>query len=134
MRRFAITADVALRLAAERLTVPAGHALVAPTLLRSDVLARLYADVRDGKLDRAEASARLDHLRSLRVRLLGDRVLQRVAWRVAETLAWPDTYLAEYVAAADLQADVLVTLDVDLDQSLQGLVRTATWAELLDER
>ena len=41
---------------------------------------------------------RLDFLRGLRIRLLGDRVLQRVAWKVAEELGWHDTFVAEYVA------------------------------------
>jgi hypothetical protein len=42
-----------------------------------------------------EAERRLDYVRGLRIRLLGDRVLQDVAWRVADQLGWSDTYDAE---------------------------------------
>jgi hypothetical protein len=38
------------------------------------------------------------YVRGLRIRLLGDRVLQDAAWKVADQLGWPDTFDAEYVA------------------------------------
>jgi predicted nucleic acid-binding protein len=124
-----ITPDVADRLAAERATTE--HRLVAPTLLRSQLLARLYGDVRAGTLDRREADARLDHVRALRIRLLGGRVLQRVAWEVAEALGHPDTCLAEYVALTRLQADALVTLDDALASAAAPLVAVAPLEALL---
>jgi predicted nucleic acid-binding protein len=75
MTRYVIGADVALRLAEMEANVPAQHRLLAPTLLRSQVLAQLYASVRRGVLDRSTADRRLDYLRRLQLRLLGDRVL-----------------------------------------------------------
>jgi predicted nucleic acid-binding protein len=126
-----IALDTALRLVGERIVVAAPVRLVAPTLLRSQVLASLYGEVRRGAFGRAEARARLDHMRALDIRLLGDRVLQARAWDVAERLGWADTFAAEYVALAQLQADALVTLDADLAQAVDGLVAVAPFEALL---
>ena len=65
-------------------------------------------------------------MNSLKVRVLGDKVLQRTAWKVADTLGWETTYDAEYVALTQLQADLLVTSDPDLARAASGLVETAT--------
>ena len=129
--RYGITCDVALRLVHERPVLRQDVQLVAPALLRSQVLAALYAAVAAGELSRADADERLDRLRGLKVRLLGDRVLQRVAWQVAEQLGRPDTYDAEYVAVTRLQADALVTLDVRLADELAGVVPVASWEQLV---
>jgi hypothetical protein len=43
--------------------------------------------------------------------VLGHRVLQAVAWKVADPLGWPDAFAAECVAVAQLQAYAFVTLD-----------------------
>ncbi len=122
MTRFVIASDLALLLAQQRTRVPAHHQLLAPTLLRSEVLARLYGEVRRGALAQREAEQRLDHLRRLRIRLLGDRVLQRVAWQMAERLGWPDTYAAEYLALTQLQADAFVTLDPAWAEAARAVV------------
>ena len=129
--RYAIGCDVALRLARRRPALPGDVHLVAPALLRSQFLSAVYGAARRGELTRAEADAQLDHLRGLRVRLLGDRVLQRVAWQYAEQLGWSDTYDAEYVAVAHLQADALVTLDARLAAAVTGVVPLATWEQLV---
>ena len=47
------------------------------------------------------------------IRLLGDAVLRRRAWEVADQLGWASTYDAEYVALTQLQADAFVTLDAE---------------------
>jgi predicted nucleic acid-binding protein len=94
------------------------------------MLSSLYRQVRLGELDRAEADARMDHFRSMRPRLLGDRVLQRVAWRIAEQLSWADTFDAEYVALTQLQADALVTLDEELASAVGDLVVVTSIDEL----
>lgn len=133
MTRFVIGPDVALRLAEEQAVVPDAHRLVAPTLIRSQVLSLLYEGVAKGELTRPEAEERLDHVRGLRMRLLGDRVLQRVAWEVAERLGWPDTMDAEYVALTRLQADAFVTLDAGLASAVQGEVAVASLEDLLAE-
>ncbi|SDT35959.1 type II toxin-antitoxin system VapC family toxin [Jiangella sp. DSM 45060] len=131
MTRYVIGADVAFRLAAERSTVAAEHQLVAPTLLRSQLLADLYQAVLRGELSRKEADARLDYVRGLRIRLLGDRVLQAVAWTIAADLGWPDTYAAEYVALTRLQADAFVTLDAALAEAVRDVVTVAPFESLL---
>lgn len=125
MTRFVIGPDVALELAHRRAHVAAGHRLLAPTLLRSQVLAQLYADVRSGRLARAEADRCLDHLRALDIRLLGDRVLQRTAWEVAQQLDWATTFVAEYIALTRLQADALVTRDPQIASAARRLVDVA---------
>jgi predicted nucleic acid-binding protein len=131
MTRFVIDAPVAIQLASEGAAIPAGHALVAPTLLRSQVLALMYTSVREGTTDERTARRVLDDIRSLRVRLLGDRVMQAHAWRIAHTLDWPDTYRAEYIALTQLQADALVTADEVLSAAASTLVRVAPVPELL---
>jgi predicted nucleic acid-binding protein len=131
MTRYVICPDVALRLAQSAAVVPAQHQLVAPTLIRSQVLAQLYGLVRRGELDRREAERRLDYLRGLRLRLLGDRVLQRVAWKIADQLGWPDTFVAEYIALTQLQADAFICLDPELSRAVSGTVTVASIDELI---
>lgn len=131
MTRYVIFPDVALRLAMENAVLHPGRQLLAPALLRSQLLARLYRLVRDGRLTQKEAEQHLSYVRALRLRLLGDRVLQQVAWRVAEQLGWPDTMDAEYVALTKLQADALVTLDQEIAAAVVGLVTVAPYEALL---
>ena len=76
MTRYVIGPDVALRLAQDGARVPTHHQLLAPTLLRSQLLSRLYHSVRMGEITKKDAGRQLDHVRALRLRLLGDRVLQ----------------------------------------------------------
>jgi predicted nucleic acid-binding protein len=113
---------VALRLADAEAAIPAEHKLVAPTLIRSQLLSRLYRATREGELTRKDADRRLDYIRGLRIRLLGDSLMQRVAWTVADRLGWPDTLDAEYIALTQLQADAFITLDADLARAASGLV------------
>jgi len=131
MTRYVIGPDVALMLAEKRARVSDRHRLLAPTLLRSQVLAQLFSDVRAGKSDRKEANERLDHLRRLNIRLLGDRVLQRTAWDFAEQLGWHDTFIAEYVALTRLQADALAVRDPAIAHAAGRHVAIARYEDLL---
>jgi len=126
LTRFVIGPDVALRLAHDEAVIPDEHQLLAPTLLRSQLLSLLYHAVRQGAMSRKDADRRLDHVRALRIRLLGDRVLQNAAWRIADQLGWPDTLDAEYIALTQLQADAFITLDAELAHAVRGLVTVAT--------
>lgn len=126
-----ITADTALRLAEEAATVGADVRLVAPTILKSQVVAALYRQVSAGTLDRKSAERRLDHLRRLKVRYLSDRVSLGVAWDIAARLDWDDTVAAEYLAVTRLQADALVTLDPALAEAAAGVVAVASYDRLL---
>ena len=65
------------------------------------------------------------------IRLLGDAVLRRRAWDLADQLGWASTYDAEYVALTQLQADAFVTLDAKLARSVEGVVATASIDALL---
>ena len=60
------------------------------------------------------------------IRLLGDAVLRRKAWAIAEQLGWVETFDAECVALTQLQADAFVTLDAELARRGVGVVPTAT--------
>ena len=75
---------------------------------------------------RPQGIERVTRINSLKVRFLGDKVLQRTAWRVADQLGWETTFDAEFVALTQLQADVMVTSDSNLARSVTGLVETAT--------
>ena len=68
MTRHVIGPDVALRLAGEEALIADGHQLLAPTLLRSQLLSLLYRAVRAGELSRRDAERRLNHVRGLRAR------------------------------------------------------------------
>ena len=131
--RYGIDAPTALRLIEEGISVPDEHRLVAPNRLRSDALAILYGRVHRGELAKGAALDALDGIATLRIRLLGDRVSRRTAWKIAERLGWDDTDRAEYVAVAQLQADALVTLDAELARAADGIIAVAPF-EALAER
>jgi len=126
MTRFVVDCGVVLRLASEEIEVAAGHELLAPTLLRSQTLSALHEAVNRGELPADIARDHLARIGRMPIRLLGDAVLRRRAWDLAERLGWPETYDAEYVALTQLQADAFVTLDTDLARRLDGIVPTAT--------
>ena len=125
MTRFVITPDVAVVLARDQVVISEAHQVLAPTLLRSQLLSLLYQAVLRGEMTSKDADQRLDYVRGLRMRLLGDRVLQSVAWKIADELGWPDTLDAEYVALTQLQADALITLDERLAGAVKGVVTVA---------
>jgi predicted nucleic acid-binding protein len=129
--RYVVALDTALSLFRDRAAMPGNTKLVAPGLLRSQAVAELYAAVRRGEIDRAEARARLDHMRTLKIRFLGDRVLQSAAWDIAQRLGWEDTFTAEYIALTKLQADAFVTQDPELARIAATFVRVAPYRELL---
>jgi indolepyruvate ferredoxin oxidoreductase alpha subunit len=124
--RFVVDCETLLRVAAGEVEVAAGHVLVAPTLVRSQALSALYEASRRGEISAAEGIERVTRINSLKVRFLGDKVLQRTAWQVADRLGWENTYDAELVALTRLQADALVTSDGELARAVSGLVETAT--------
>jgi predicted nucleic acid-binding protein len=129
--RFVVDSGAVLRLVSGPHEVRAEHKLLAPTLLRSQTLSALHESVRRGELSADEARDRLDRIRRLPIRLLGDAVLRRRAWDIADQLNWASTYDAEYVALAQLQGDALVTLDPHLAAAIAGIVPTATFDDLI---
>jgi predicted nucleic acid-binding protein len=126
MTRFVVDASAVLHLASAGIEVPDAHELLAPTLLRSQTLSALHEAVQRGEIPADVARDRLARIGRMPIRLLGDAVLRRRAWEVADQLGWPSTYDAEYVALTLLQADALVTLDADLARRVEGIVATAS--------
>lgn len=131
MTRFVVDSSAVLKVASEELEIAADHKLLGPTLLRSQTLSALHEAVHGGELTAAIARDHLDRIGRLGIRLLGDAVLRRTAWEVADRMGWADTYTAEHIALTQLQGDAFVTLDADLARSVQGLVATASIEALL---
>src|ERR687898_1596888 len=126
MTRFVVDAGTVLQLASEGVEVADEHELLAPTLLRSQMLSALHEAVQRKEIPADVARDRLARIGRMPIRLLGDAVLRRRAWELADQLGWASTYDAEYVALTQLQADAFVTLDADLARSVEGIVATAS--------
>ena len=126
MTRFVVDAGVVIHLAIEGIAVSPAHELLAPTLLRSETLSALHEAVARGEIPPDVGLDRHRLISRMPIRLLGDGMLRRRAWQVADQLGWASTYKAEYVALTQLQADAFVTLDTELARSLEGVVATAS--------
>jgi predicted nucleic acid-binding protein len=129
--RFVLDAGAVIHLASDGLRVSSRHELLAPTLLRSQTLSILHEAVHSGGLSSDEARERLERIQVMKIRLLGDAVLRRVAWRIADDLGWADTYTAEYLALTQLQADAFVTLDRGLARRVRDVVTIASIDDIL---
>ena len=126
MTKFVVDAGAVLHLASAEVEVSGAHELLAPTLLRSQTLSALHEAVQRGEIPADVARDHLTRIGRMPIRLLGDAVLRRRAWEVAEQLGWASTYDAEYVALTLLQADAFVTLDPELARSVDGIVAMAS--------
>jgi predicted nucleic acid-binding protein len=124
--RFVVDCGVVLHLASEEIGVRAEHELLAPTLLRSQTLSVVHERVHAGDFPPDAALDLLNRIWAIPIRLLGDAVLRRRAFALAEQLGWAETYDAEYLALTQLQADAFVTLDAKLASQAEGIVPTAT--------
>jgi predicted nucleic acid-binding protein len=131
MAKYVVAASAVLHLVSEEIEVSGKHELLAPTLLRSQTLSTLHEAVQRGELPADVARERLKRIGQMPIRLLGDAVLRRRAWDIAEQLGWASTYDAEYVALTQLQADAFITLDATLARSVAGIVETASIDALL---
>jgi predicted nucleic acid-binding protein len=126
MTRFVVDASAVIHLASAEIEVRGEHKLLAPTLLRSQTLSALHEAVQRGEIPADVARDHLARIGRMPIRLLGDGVLRRRAWDLANQLGWASTYNAEYVALTQLQADAFVTLDADLAHSVEGIVAIAS--------
>jgi predicted nucleic acid-binding protein len=124
--KFVVDPGAVLALAKTKTQVPAKHKLLAPTLLRSQTLSLLHEAVHGGELSADVARERLAFIHGMTIRLLGDAVLRRRAWEVADELGWAETFDAEYIALAQVQKSTLVALDTRIARAAKGLVPTAT--------
>jgi len=91
----------------------------------------LLQRVRDGELTESEAVELHERMTEIKMRLLGDRVSRRTAWQIAFSQGWNTIRLAEYIAVAKLQADVLIAVDPDLVNGATGSVPVATLVDLI---
>ncbi len=106
------------------------HQLVAPPLLRSEILSALrgIAYRRAASADLVQRA--LDRVPEMPVNYetAGDHV--RRSWSIASSLGWAKTYDAEYLALAEALDVPLLTIDGRLARGAAGIVRTVTPAEL----
>jgi len=132
--RYVIDAPTLLHLVANDLQVSARHQIVAPSLIRSQALALLLEGVRHGDLTEDVALQHHERITELKMRLLGDRVSRRTAWKIAREQDWETTYDAEYLAVTKLQADALVTVNPALATRARDLVPLAPLEALTTDR
>jgi hypothetical protein len=92
---------------------------------------RRLEDVSIGRRSEAEALSCHDKLTELKMRLLGDRVSRRTAWRIARDQGWDILRYAEYLAIASLQADAFVTVDGGMAARAARLGRIASVEDLM---
>ena len=131
MARYVIDAPTLLHVVDNEMSVDPSHQLVAPNSVRSDALQMLLHEVRCGERSHKDALERHERMTELRIRLLGDRVSRRTAWRIAVEQDWNTLRDAEYVAIARLQADALVTVDSELAAKAATVVRVVAVQDLL---
>ena len=134
MTRYVIDAPTLLHMVATGVQVSSRHQIVAPNLIRSQALSLLLQAVRHGDLTEDLALQHHERLTELKMRLLGDRVSRRTAWRIAREQDWETTYDAEYLALTKLQADALVTVNPALAAKAKSLVPLAQLEALTEDQ
>lgn len=134
MSRFVIDAPTLLHIVANEVPVGSAHQLVAPNLIRSQALTLLLGAVRRGELTERSALQQHERLTEIKMRLLGDRVSRRTAWKIAREQGWDTTFDAEYLAVTKLQADALVTVDPAMVTKADGIVPLASLDALTTRR
>ncbi|MHA7172042.1 type II toxin-antitoxin system VapC family toxin [Arthrobacter monumenti] len=133
MTRYVIDAATLLHIVANEIRISSVHQLVAPNLIRSQALTLLLEEVRRGDLDENLALQHHERLTELKMRLLGDRVSRRTAWKIAREQGWDTTFDAEYLAVTKLQADALVTVDRAFASKAKDIVPLAPLEALAAE-
>ena len=126
MTRYVVDARTLLHIVSTGVRIRPEHQLVAPNPVRSQALSLLFEQVSRGELDEAEALLMHERLTEVKMRLLGDRVSRRTAWRIAREQGWDTIGDAEYLAVTRLQADALVTIDEALARRADGIVPVAS--------
>jgi predicted nucleic acid-binding protein len=134
MTRYVIDAATLLHLVANGVQVRPRHQIVAPNVIRSQALSLLLEAVQNGELTEDQALRHHERLTELKMRLLGDRVSRRTAWKIAREQGWKTTYDAEYLAVTKLQADALVTVNPALATKAKNLVPLAPVEALTEDR
>jgi predicted nucleic acid-binding protein len=130
MTRFVIDPPTLVLLAEDGRPIDPAHQLVAPNSIRSQALELLLRSVDAGELTDKSALELHERMTELKIRVLGDRVSRRTAWRTAREHNWTTLGDAEYLAIAKLQADALIATDPELAAKASGLVPLARVSEL----
>ena len=130
MTKFVIDAGVGLHLIGEGIAVGPTYELLAPTLFRWQTLELAHESVVRGEIPANVALERIEKVWQFRIRMLGDAVLRRLAWKLANQLERVSTFAAEYIALSLLQGDAFVTLDADLARRVTGVVAVASIDDL----
>lgn len=125
MSKYVIDPRVGLHIVANDMEVNADHELLAPTLFRSQTLTLAHEAFLRGAIDEPTALEQLERLWKMNIRLLGDAVLRRTAWKIATELGLPHTYDCEYFALTRLQGDAFVTMDPELAAVAERVVAVA---------
>jgi predicted nucleic acid-binding protein len=86
MTKFVVDAGAVLQLVSAPVQISSQHELLAPTLLRSQALSLLHEAASRGEITAKVAHEHRARIRRLPIRLLGDAVLQRRAWEIADQL------------------------------------------------
>lgn len=133
MARYVIDAPTLLHLVANNVDVHFAHQIVAPNRIRSEALSLLLVAMNQGDVTEEIALEQHERLTELKMRLLGDRVSRRTAWRIAREHGWETIFDAEYLAVCTLQADALITIDRELALKAEGIVPLAPLAALSSE-
>jgi predicted nucleic acid-binding protein len=134
MTRYVVDALALLHIVTTGVRIHSDHQLVAPNSVRSESLSLLFDQVRQGEITEDEALRLHDRLTELKMRLLGDRVSRRTAWRIAREHGWDTIGDAEYLAVTLLQADALIALNHSLAQRANGIVSLASLDDLTQNR
>jgi predicted nucleic acid-binding protein len=110
MARYVIDAHTLVHVVAAEMPLDDAHQLVA---------------VRRDELSERQALMQHERITEMRIRVLGDRVSRRTAWRIALEHGWDTVWEAEYLAITKLQADALITIDRDLIAKAADVVTLA---------
>jgi predicted nucleic acid-binding protein len=126
MARYVLDPRALLQVVSTGVAIHPENQLVAPNSVRSEALSLLYDQVGRGALTEDEALRLHDRLTEVKMRLLGDRVSRRTAWRIAREHGWDGIRDAEYLAVTLLQADALIALDEALARRAGDVVPLAS--------
>jgi predicted nucleic acid-binding protein len=130
MARYVIDLACAIKVVEANIQIASKHEVLAPTLLRSQVLDHLYLRTLSGELSEADALAINARFGKLKLRYLGDAVLRRRAWTIAHQLDMPSTFDAEYIALTQLQGEALVAEDKRLARVARKVVSVKSFEAL----
>lgn len=130
MARYVIDLACAIKIVEADIQITSKHEILAPTLLRSQVLDQFYRRTLSGDLSEADALSMNARFGKLKFRYLGDAVLRRRAWTIAQQLGMLSTYDAEYIALTQLQGEALVAADKRLASVAKKVVSVKSFEAL----